>query len=243
MEKILNVKYTWGNWLLAAMVLLALYFLLRFIDKRLAKANFLGRRQDAVHRVIRSILLIYEPMALIVLGVGFVFINPMFHGLGLGLLLLAGFMHIRNYFNGRIVLFDKNIKIGAKLSSGGLSGVISELGRLGLRLKNNKGLHFINYSKLLADGYLLHSGEEVGGYYRLKIAAKEDANKAVSSEKIMDTLAAAPYLDWDYRPEVSFSEKNPEQLNVRVSVNEENHLHDLIALIKEQGYDAEVLRK
>ena len=62
------------------------------------------------------------------------------HGLGIGVLLLGGYSHLRDYLNGRIAQYDKNIKVGEQLSTNHLNGFISEIGRLGLRLKNNKGL-------------------------------------------------------------------------------------------------------
>lgn len=237
------LQYNWGDWLTTAMGLAALYFALRFFDRRLVRTPFFGRYQGQVQRIIKTVLLVYEPIVLLVLGVGFVFINPLFHGLGLGIALLAGFAHLRDYLSGRVVQFDKNIKMGTRLSTGELNGFIAKMGRLGLRLANNKGLHYINYSKLLTDGYLLHSGEQIGGYYRLKISPKTTSDKIPSGEKIMDMLIAAPYLDWEHKPDFYFSQKDPSQLNARVSVKEEDHLNDLILLIGEWGYHTEIVKK
>ncbi len=237
----IDIQYTWGNWLTTLFGLAALYLLLRFLNKRLSRINFFGKYQNRVQRIIHTVLLVYEPLALLILGIGFVLINPTYNGLGLGLVLLVGFNHFRNYTNGRLVLFDKNIKKGNKIATGNLSGIISEMGRLGVRLKNEKGLHFVNYSKLLSEGYLLRSGEEIGGYHKLKIAPKE--KETLSRDKIMDLLSAAPYLDWHYRPELSFPKKIEGHINARVSVKEKSHLLDLLALIEEWGYEAEVIEK
>ena len=235
------IQYTWGNWLTTLLALAVFYLLLRFLHKRLIGINFFGKHQSRVQRIIHAILLVFEPLAMLILGIGFILINPLYNGLALGLMLLAGFNHFRNYANGRIVLFDKNIKAGTKIATGNLSGIISKMGRLGLRLKNEKGVHFINYSKLMSEGYLLRSGEEIGGYYKLKIFPKE--NEKISREKIMDQLSAAPYLDWNIKPDLSFSKKKETQLNARVTVKEKSHLLDLLMLIEEWGYEAEVLEK
>ena len=238
-----EIQYNWGNWLTAAIGLTVLYFILQFIDRRLSKVHFFGKRQVQVQQVIQTVLLIYEPVALLVLGVGFVFINPLFHGLGLGIVFLVGFAHVRNYLNGRVIQFDKNIKTGTRLSTGELNGYISKKGRLGLRLANDRGLHYVNYSKVLTDGYLLHAGEQIGGYYRLKISPKEISSKIPSNKKVMDMLVASPYLDWEHKPDFYFSEKEPNQLNARISVKEEDHLYDLISLIGEWGYETEIVKK
>lgn len=237
------IQYNWGNWLSMALLIFILYLVLQFVDRRLDKVNILGRYQERVHQLIRSSLLAYEPLALIILSVGFVLINPPFHGLGVGLLVLLGFNQLRNYINGRIVQFDKNIKKGAKVSVDKLSGVLAELGLFGLRIKNSQGLHFLNYSHVLNTGYLMHAGEQVGGYFSLKILAKEKEGKVLPREQIMDLFAATPYLDWNYKPEISYSKKNPLQLNARVSVKEKKHLKDLILLIDEWGYDTEIIKK
>ena len=238
----LNIQFTFGNWLATLFILASLYLAMQFLDNRLEKVNFFGKYQNRIHKNLKLTLLIFEPFVVLILLVSLVFINPLVHGLGFLVFLLFCYNHMRNYLNGRIARFDQNIRIGAHLSVGEVSGIISGIGRLDLCLRNAKGLHVVNYSTLLSDGYLVHAGDQVGGYYRLKIFPKETNNKVAPEEKIMDILVSAPYLDWMHKPEFYYSEKKVGQLNAHVSVKDEDHLYDLIALIDEWGYNTKILK-
>lgn len=243
MEKYLNLEYSWANFLFIAVGLFALYFLLKFIDRILSNFYFLGRFQTLVKNRVQDILLIYEAIVLLLLSTNFVLINPVLHGLLFLLLLIGGFTHVKNYISGRIVQFDKDVAIGNQLSTTNLQGIIAETGRLGLRLNTNEGLHFINYSKLINDGYLLDSSDIIGGFYHLEITPKKVDAKINYGTALMDLLATAPYLDWSHKPELSKVEEQLNRFNARVLVLEEDHLYDLITLIRERGYSCTITKQ
>ena len=236
----LNLTYTWGNWLTAMVALGVLYFSLRFLERWLGKLEFLGLYKNKIKEFVHAVLLVFEPLVLLVLGVVFILINPLPHGVGLGLIMLVGFAYIKSYFGGRLIQFDKNIKPGNRISIGGHEGIIDKAGRLGLRLKTGKGQQFHNYSQILNDGYLVFAGEEVGGFYLLEIAVDEKENLYPLDEQILDVLSAAPYVDWGSKPEIKYSRKIPGTLKARVSLMEENHLYDLMELLKEKGFNVNV---
>ena len=167
-------------------------------------------------------------------------INPVFHGLLLALLIFAGFSPIRNYVTGQIVQSNPNIVVGKRIKVEKLKGMISGIGRLNLQLQTREGLHYINYTKLLSEGYTLISGDEVGGLYQLEIRPLQTDTKIDQIEHLMDQLATAPYLDWNHKPELRRSTKEPDQINARLLVREESHLHELAALIGEWGYECKV---
>ena len=68
------LNYTWGNWLTVLLALAALYFLLRFLERWLGKLELLGPYQNKVREFIHAVLLVFEPVALLVLGVVFILI-------------------------------------------------------------------------------------------------------------------------------------------------------------------------
>ncbi|HHM20690.1 MAG TPA: hypothetical protein ENJ20_01590 [Bacteroidetes bacterium] len=236
-----KIQYTWGHWLLALALLITLFFVLRFLGRWLANVGLWGKYHEGVLRTVSFILLIYEPVALLILTVGFIFINPVYHGVGVGLLLVVGFSHLRDYLHGWIVRSDGRITTDVQMSTANLEGIVSATGRLGLRLKNNQGLHYVPYSKLLRQGFVLHHGEQLGGFYKLKIYPKEAEDKIEEGGIIIDRLISAPYLDWERKPDIDFSDKNKKQLYARISVKEEGQLYELMALIDEWGYETEIV--
>ena len=241
METLWNSQFNWRELLTIAFALIAFYFALRFIRRFLPRLAPSERIQAPVKNGIHYLLLIYEPLALLLISSVFIMINPFFHGLLLVLLLLPGFAHMRNYISGRIVQFDDAIAVGKRLQMQDIQGIIAERGRLGLKLRTGKGLHFINYSNMLSEGYLLMSGEEIGGLYHLKIRPNEPEEKTDYAVRLMDLLASTPYLDWTQRPELVPSTHNDHQYEARVLVKEENHLLDLVALIEDWDYSCKIL--
>ena len=135
---------------------------------------------------------------------------------------------------------DKNITVGNRINVDKQKGVISDMGRLGLKLKTEKGTQYFNYSKLMADGYLLLSGEEIGGFHRLKIIPKEPKEKVNYQLRLMDMFASTPYLDWNYKPTLTTTNEENLAINAKIMVREKEHLQDLIKLIEERGYTCSV---
>lgn len=241
MDNIFSAQFSWTDFFFIALLLVVAYFILQFFDRMLRKYEFLGKYQEGIRGFIHSTFLLYEPLVLLILGGVFILINPVFHGILALIVLWGGFTHVKNYFSGRVVHFDDSISVGKRLKTNDLQGIISDMGRLGIKFRTKKGLQFINYSKLISDGYMLLSGEEVGGFYQLNIRPKELDEKMDYSTHLLDLLATTPYLDWNHKPQILPSKDASKPIEARVVVKEESHLFDLITLIQEWGYTCKVI--
>lgn len=237
MEYILSVQFSWTYLLSSILILLGLFFALQFLDRLLERTTFLGRWQRPIHRVVRFLILVFEPLAIIWVGGIFVFINPVFHGLLLALLFLSAFTHLRNYIGGRIVQLDQHIERGSRLRAGQVEGVVLEMNRLGIQLQTKEGLYKLTYGKLLDSGYTIIAGDEIGGFYHLRISPKEMDSKVRHLQILQNLFVTTPYLDWSHKPELTSLDDKDQKLEARVLVREENHLYDLMALIREWGYE------
>lgn len=227
--------------MLIALVLLGLYFVLQFLRRILNQSVFLGRFQRPAIKVVGYLLLVYEPLALIILASVFTLINPVFHGLIVALLLFIGFDQVRNYLNGRIIQANHNFSNGERIRSRDTEGVIFNMERLGLNLQTNEGLHHLSYTQLLTDGYTLLSGEEIGGFYQFVICSKDDKDKTNHLVHLRDLLASTPYIDWNHQPELIETDETPGQITTSLSLREESHLFEFMALVKEWGYSIKLL--
>ena len=237
MENLLSVQFSWTYLFTMSLFLLALFFALQFVEQILQRISFPGKWQAPVKRAVRYLLLVYEPLALILAGGIFVLIYPIFHGLLLALVFLSAFTQLRNYIAGRVIQTDHLIDRGSRLRTGAVEGVVLKMGRLGMQVQTKEGLYHLTYSHLLATGYTLISGEEIGGFYQLRISPKENENRTRHQQQLQQLLVTAPYLDWNHKPEITALDDDGRQLEARVLVREESHLHDLIALIREYGYN------
>ena len=241
-EDFLTKQYfTWSKFLLSYLFFLGLYFLLEFLKRILTKYNFLGKFQSDVKSIIKHSLLVYEAVALLILSSAFVLINPIYHGILAAIILAVGFNHIKNYFSGRIVQFDQSVAEGKRLKTLDSQGVIFKKGRLGLKLRTQKGVQFINYSSLISNGYTLLTGVEVGGFYELKIQPKDLEIKIDYLTVLRDLFTTAPYLDLSHKPQLERMDDESKTILARVEVKEESHLQDLVTLIKERNFSCQVI--
>ena len=114
MEKVFTPQFSWIYWGITALVLLIVYFLLKFFLRLARQTTFFKRNRLYLKSSMEWALLIYEPLALFILAGIFVFINPVFHGFLIGLLLIPGFQHLRNYESGKIIQASKSLTLGKK---------------------------------------------------------------------------------------------------------------------------------
>ena len=238
MEYLLESRFTWSRFLVVAICLALLYFLLQFAKQILTNTNYFGELRLPLLKTVNRTLLFYEPIVLLVLISVFVLIRPPLHGLWALLLIIGGFSHIRNYISGRILQMDQGITLGKQISAGQQKGVISEIGRLGLQLKSGEGIHHVSYSQLMSQGFTQSSGEKVGGLHQLTINPTQDNTQPNHLTHLKDLLATTPYLDWNYQP--SLSKGLEDAINAKLVVREEGHLRDFVRLLEEWGYRCEI---
>lgn len=237
MEDLLAIRFSWTYLFTMALVLLAFFVALRFLERLLERAAFLGSWQSRMQNTVHYLSLLYEPLALILLLGIFVMISPIFHGLLLLILFLTTFTHLRNYIAGRVIQLDHHLIRGSRVQMDDIEGVVLEMGRLGLQIQTKEGLYHLSYGNLVSQGYTLISGEEIGGFYQLRLSPMGEEDKTRHQQHIQNLLVTTPYLDWSHKPEFSPVHGEQQRLDVRVLLREERHLQDLMALIREWGYE------
>jgi len=240
MESLMKPYFTYTNLLVVILVLWGAYWLLTMIQKRMRSGVLFGKYQHRIAGYLRTFLLLYEPFTILLITIVFVFISPMMHGIILLLLTLAGFNRIRDYLSGRIILATTLVGEGKRLKSPQATGVISRIGRIGLYLQTGDSLSFVNYSNLITQGYSLGTGQKVGGYYQLNIKVPEMAQPL---KELARRFVSAPYLDRSFKPEINLDEKSKDVIRARIAVREEEHLRELLELMREWGFTATIARK
>ncbi|MEM6316228.1 MAG: hypothetical protein AAF960_01080 [Bacteroidota bacterium] len=237
-------SFSWGQFFLLALILVVLYFLLFGFVQLVRHTSYFSSLKKNLHVWSERFFVLYELFALLLLAGVFTLINPYLHGLILLVLVIGSWTQLRSYISGRWILFDRAIMEGVELKMGDLQGVIAKMGRIKMHLQTNEGIHHLSYNDLANQGYTLVSGEEIGGYYHLELSPS-DALKAIKNHRLhlLDLFVMAPFVDWHHRPELFQDDDMPNTVDARVSIREESHLHELIALIKEWGYQCKVSDK
>jgi hypothetical protein len=239
MELLLYRPFSWFDLVVAAVLLYGIYALLYLAKERLERSKRVVGVRATAYRIIAPFLLLYQPLTVLILATIFVFINPLVHGLLLLIVATAGFSRIRDYLSGRVILFNPLVTVGKRLRTSTATGVISRISRIGLYLQTAEGLHFINYTTLLTEGYSLITGKNIGGYYQLILTPPPERDHPMRD--LLNRLTTTPYLDRSFRPELSPAKGGEsDRIHARISVREEQHLSELLGLIGEWGYTAQV---
>jgi len=234
MEELLEGRFSWAFFFTMAFILLGLFFLLKLLLRIMQNINMSGRYRNVIIRYLEHALLLFEPMVLVILSTIFILIYPRIHGIIAAIIGVGTLSQIRNYFHGRAILFDQQIGIGTPIRTKSAAGKVTAIGRLGIRVRNSKGLHFVNYASLLNSGYSLSSEEKIGGYYKLEVTANgHEDSKEKQRAKLKSLLISSPYIDVDHVPRIS---QKDEKMLVRVSVRNKEHLSDLIRLLEDREY-------
>ena len=236
---IIEGRISWPGFLSLLLIMVLLYSLLRLGNQLLGRTANWGRALSVVKAVAHYAMLIYEPMAVIVLTGAFVMVNPVYHSVLIILLLLLAFSHLRNYISGRLMQLNPLIAPGRRMSCRSHKGIIIDIRRQGIALQTRDGIQFVSYSQLLTDGYAVEPGDEIGGYYKLKISWEKIQEVSDPASYFGDMLTSSPYLNRVFKPEIIADDNRSNCLQVKVLLQEESHLYELIALIKEWGFDVE----
>ena len=237
-----HYNYSWAGLLGIALRLAVVYLVLLLAQRWLTRLSAPQTWQENLKRLLKYALLLFEPVALLLLCSYFILIQPFYHGLIFTLALLAGLKQMRNYWCGRILLFDPSLRVGTRLSHQQQSGLITYIGRLGIRLQTSRGLLFLNYVDLLEKGYTLLTGEESGSFFRLKVDTDPESEEQPKLKQLQELLQVVPFLNWQHKPQVEASRGETDSWIVNLALYEEHHLDDLIERLAEQGFLARITK-
>lgn len=240
LDDFFNINYTWTDLILITFVLAIGYLLLFFLRRILVSLNLKERLKNILRVILDRTLILYEPIFVLIVVTILVMIKPAFHGLIIGLIAVFSYNHLRNYVHGRFIMSDRSLKNGRRIKIGNQEGIITDIGRLGLSLRSDEGLHYLPYHILYSKGFVLSSGEKIGGYYHLFVRPNQSSESALSIEHLKDIIIASPYIDTDHTPEIAQSISSDGGINVKLLVKEEDHIQDLIDMLTEQGFTSTI---
>ena len=234
-------QVSWWEFLLVALALAGIYFVLFEIQQLTKHSSFSGRYQNQFRELFRRIFVVFELLAIVTLAGVFVWINPWLHGSIILFLIMGSWSYLKSYISGRWIHFDNDIVEGIEIQTHHLQGIVAKMGRIKMHLQTSDGLHHLSYNQLLEKGYTLVAGDKIGGFYHLELTPKDTTSFSNHRLHLLDLFATAPYVDWHHKPELFEDEAVENQIDAKILIKEESHLHELIALIKEWGYHCKLV--
>ncbi len=190
-------------------------------------------RKRALGDALARIRAFYEPLALIVIGVVFVLVNPLMHSLIMGSVVAMIWSPLREYLSGRFLRITTEMRPGQELIFGQEEGTIRSLDTFGLQLQTAAGSRLIGYRRLKNEGFTLQQGPRTSGFHELQITSAEP--DAAGTARLEQRLFTCTYLDWRHQPEL-FSLPDQQGWQLRVLLRCGDHLPAFRQLLQEWGY-------
>ncbi len=192
---------TWEGLLSLVILLTALYWLIKgllFLLKELGKRTVTNRNTQ---QFIKKSLIVYKPIAAVIIVLDFMAINYITHSLLLIVLGVFGYKHVKNYLNGVFLKLNPLMTSGAQMTFQNTIGEIKRLLTFGLILSTEKGEHFVNYSVIEEQGFAINSHKHSALRQTLFIESE------LEKETLLDMLFDNPILNFKEPPVLNASEK------------------------------------
>jgi hypothetical protein len=239
MTDLLKPHFSWLFFFGTVVFLLLFYGLLLFVQRQIHQLPLPLKFRDRLSNKLRSLLLLYDFIFVVITASVFILLNPIWHGLVILFLVSITFPLMRNYMIGRFLSFDPEFHQGKRITVGEDTGVINKMNRLGIYVITNNGVKYINYMILQEKGFSLLTDSLMQEYCDLNISANEQDRSNLSAEMLLYKLMGVPYLDSKYRPTLIANNADTE-FQIRVLIRKGNHRQELINLIKDWGYDCQL---
>ncbi|GIV32093.1 MAG: hypothetical protein KatS3mg030_395 [Saprospiraceae bacterium] len=233
----LGLPLGWGDLAIAAVVLAGLYWLLKLLYWSLEKLPGFADFKTAIKHPLNVGIVLLQPVALIILLTIFIFINPLLHGIIAGLILIASFLHLKNYLSGRLILLDEKIRPGVRFSNGEVSGTIVHCGHLSIHIGNQDGIFHLPYYNLLTTGYSITTEKITDIQCKIRLSRQSEGKVVVPMQQLLFRI---PYIDWS-KPVEWNQDKNAWSL--QCSLYSKNHLREMVDLLAENGYETSILNQ
>lgn len=216
---------TWQGLFSLVVLLIILYWVIKGISLLLEE---LGKRTLAKRNtidVIKKILIVFKPVATLLIVLDFIAINYITHSILLVVIGVFGYKHIKNYLNGIVLKLNPLVVKGALIEYQGNTGEIKQLLPFGLIINTEKGERFVNYSTIEENGFAVNSNEHSASRQTLFVETE------IHKEKILDLLFDNPILDLSEPPTLK-STDNERVLKLQYTLETGATTEDLVAFFE-----------
>ena len=223
METIDNL-YTWQGLFFTTIVLIALYWLLKFCVYII---NFVSKKfvsKKLIFNILSKILLLYKPIAAIIIMLNFISINYITHTIILAVISLFGYHYLLNFIHGIFLKMNTLIQKGTVLQIEDYKGDVRRMLPFGILLNTEKGERFFNYSVIEKSGFTIISLQNSKFRQTLYLQTEK------SIDTILDILFDNPILSMDDRPVLNYIE-NEETTRLQYTLELGASKEDLIAFL------------
>ena len=219
---------TWNELWSLFILLVACYWSLRlliYLLDRFAKRN-IGNKNFII--ILKKTTLFYNPVAVLIILLGFISINYITHTIILIIVSVFGYSYIKNYINGIFFQVNPLFREEATVKIGDFRGEIEKVMPFGITISTEEGEHYLNYSYVEKIGFTIQSDKD--SLLRKTLYLKTD----FTAEQVLDLLFDNPILSYKDAPTVLQSEES-EKLKLQYTLEHGSTTEELVAFLKDQN--------
>ncbi len=237
MEEIIRNPVSWFEFVSISLLLIIFQQVVTFFSRYLRDFWIHGKTRIPAAELSQKGLIILEPVIFICILILFIAINPIIHAIVAFILCGLMYQQIRDYQCGRIILYSSTIMHDKKINVGKYNGSVVKTGKLGLHISTPEGVSYLNYSRILADGFTLSAGQESGEYCYVLVKAKSsDTTIQEFKKQLNEILVTLPYIDWKYKPKISSNSQMEGELELKMLLHQNVASEEVCRFLKEAGY-------
>ncbi|AIY14089.1 hypothetical protein [Cellulophaga baltica] len=188
------ILYSWIGLRNLILFLFFGYWALKLIEFLIQRITLTKRVNKKVLAVLNKIFLLYNPISILLILLGFITINYIVHGLFLLLVSAIGYPYIRNYVGGVIYKINSILAKGVSVTINDTTGEIKKFLPFGIVVNTEKGDCFINYTTIDTSGYTVNSKNDT--VLRQTLFVKTPLSKS----ELLDLLFDNPLLNYKEAP-------------------------------------------
>lgn len=226
MESIFRFS-TWQGLITLGFLLLAIYGVLhlaRFLVKSIGQKNITNKRIVAI---INRVLLLFKPMAGIVLLLDFIAINYVTHTILIVVVGTFGYHHIKNYIFGLFLKMNPLVKIGVTMQIEDTIGELKSFLPFGAVFNTEKGERYVSYSTIEQNKFSVNSNRE--DVLRQTLFLETE----LTADAVLDVLFNNPIVDFDEKPIVRSTAEN-NRLKLQYTLENGATTQNLVAFLNEK---------
>lgn len=220
MESLFEAYLSWFQFIVIALVITAIYFLL-------------NRNRDLVQRLLRvHNLSLVNSIALVLLIVAFVMVNPTIHGMIVVLALLLFYPVLTAYIKGIIVTNNSEIETGDLVTIGNHTGKVADINLAGLKLLSANNNLFIPFQIVGTEVIEKYKSDQTR--YISFLCKQSDKAGNLTVQDLEETIFNFHFLEMGSSIEINHNENG---YDVNVTLANDRFKTSLFNQLSKAGFD------
>lgn len=194
-DRLFTYNLSWSDWVWLIVSLILIYFSISVLEYLLRQYLPARNLRESVSKVLRQIRLLFVPVAVIILLLCFIAINPLLHGFIVTALFVFGYKTGVQYVSGLAFVLRGDLKPGEKLLIEGKPEEIVRTHALGVELQGKSGVRFVPYNDIMNASYVIASPPQKGVETTIIFTNKDQKPSYRFYDEVRAVLFDAPYVD------------------------------------------------